>query len=579
MKQDLVLLFQAVLSALQLPDQAIKIIRTENILHGDYTTNIAFLLGKELKQNPVAIAQNIVNFLNEQKKRVQKDERFTILQDIDELEVAGPGFINLKLSHARLSSIVDRVIKEKESFGTRRKDEPRTIVVEFAHPNTHKAFHIGHLRNITTGECMVRLLTAGGDKIIRVNYQGDVGMHIAKALYALLKLSTFSDQLSEVRKQSIQEKVSFLGKAYAAGSSKYEADEEAKKQIGEINKKIYAKDPEIIELYQETRQWSLDYFETIYQRVGSHYDRYYFESEVYEAGKENVHAGLAKGIFVEDKGAIIFPGEKFGLHNRVFITGEGNPTYEGKEMGLGPLQFKEYHPDKIIHVVGPEQAGYFQVCFEALAQLFPETRGKEQHLVYGWVKLKHGKMSSRTGNVVLGEWLLDEVKQSIYSIIDQSESKYTQEEKDSIAEACAIAAVKYGFLKVGLSQEISFDIEESINIHGDSGPYLLYAYARCKSVLKKATAIPSGENNNLNTEERALCRLLMFYPDVVAEAADQYAPSSIITYMIDLAQTFNSLYAKHQILDNPFRLELTAATAQLIKNGLALLGIETVERM
>ena len=472
----------------------------------------------------------------------------------------------------------------------------KTYMVEFAHPNTHKAFHIGHLRNITTGECAVRLLESQGNRVIRANYQGDVGMHIAKALYALLNVSSFNQEVGKVT--GIKNRVEFLGKAYAAGSKAFEESDDVKKIIGDINIKIYARDPSIYSIYRETRQWSLDYFDSIYKRVYTHYDRFYFESEVYESGKKYVLAALKKGIFEESDGAIIFPGEKFGLHNRVFITSDGNTTYEGKDIALARLQFDEYHPDLIIHCVGPEQVSYFQVLFKALEQVFPDTKGKEFHLVYGWVKLKHGKMSSRLGNVVLGEWLIDEVKKAINKILDQSISKDTKLDHDLISETIAIGAIKYSFLKVSTPSEIAFDLEESINTNGDSGPYLQYAYARCKSVLRKAQisskqkAASSKENDNsflptnyqlpttnFNPEERAVARFIAHFPDVVTDAATRFAPNVICTYLFQLAQAFNLFYAKHTIVGNDLRLALTAATAQILKNGLYLLGIQTLERM
>ncbi len=456
----------------------------------------------------------------------------------------------------------------------------KRIMVEFAHPNTHKAFHIGHLRNITTGESIVRLLESQGNEVIRVNYQGDVGMHIAKALYALLELVPYKDQVKEIT--GVHERVEFLGKAYAAGSTAFEASDEVKKTIGEINIKIYAKNPSVYPLYRKTRQWSLDYFDEIYRRLGTHYDRFYFESEFYELGKKYVTEGIKKGIFEESKGAIIFPGEKLGLHNRVFVTGEGNATYEGKEIGLGRVQFDEYDPDLIIHVVGPEQAAYFQVLFKALEQVFPDTSGKEYHLIYGWVKLKEGKMSSRLGNVVLGEWLLDEAKKSIYKILETTRSsEYTQELRDEIAEKAAVAAVKYSFLRVGVSGDIAFDLEASVSFEGDSGPYLQYTYARARSVLRKAQNISHLSNiSHLgNLEERALARAIMQFPDIVADAAENFAPNTLCTYLFHLAQQFNLFYAHNPILGDPKRLTLASATAQVLHNGLYLLGIETLEQM
>jgi len=492
------------------------------------------------------------------------------------------------LTEASLSSRVSQVLKDGERYGTSHTpvdihvgeavSTAKRIMVEFAHPNTHKAFHIGHLRNITTGESIVRMLEATGHEVIRVNYQGDVGMHIAKCLWAMTNLAECDP--GSVRGKEIHERVEFLGKAYAAGSTRYEADEEVKAATGAINKQIYAKDPAIYPLYQETRAWSLEYFEGIYQRVNTHYDRFYFESEFYELGKKYVAEGVTKGIFEKSDGAIIFPGEKYGLHNRVFVTKEDNATYEGKEIGLGRVQFDEYHPDLIVHVVGPEQVGYFQVLFAALAMMFPDTKGKEYHKVYGWVKLKHGKMSSRTGQVVLGEWLLDEAKKSVFEILKQSKSNYTEEDQEDIAEKGAIAAVKYAFLRVSTDQEIAFDLKESVSFDGDSGPYLLYTYARSKSVLRKAgnEKVHIG-NEPLNAEERSLARFISFYPEVVSDAARTLSPSVLCSYLFKLAALFNLLYQKHPILNSPQRLALTTAAAQVLKNGLSLLGIATVERM
>ncbi len=568
---------------------------------------------------------------------------------IERVEVAGPGFINMYVSEANLINQVERVLEEENAYGIslnaevqpqkkagengkpkngkksakiaskdgdlphknpREKDavdysarqngtdqqvlskkmmsEPgkKRVMVEFAHPNTHKAFHIGHLRNITTGECVVRLLESQGHEVIRANYQGDVGMHIAKALYALTTLTPYKDEVKTV--SGIHERVEFLGKAYAAGSAAYEESDETKKTIALINKKIYARDMIIYPLYKETRQWSLDYFDGIYKRVYSHFDRLYFESETYESGKTNVLEGLEKGIFQESDGAVIFPGEKYGLHTRVFITKEGNPTYEGKDMGLAPLQHQEHHPDFIMHVLGPEQFSYTRVIFQALDLLFPEDAGKQYHLVYGWVKLKHGKMSSRLGNVVLGEWLLDEAKKAILEILDKNKSNYSESEQNDIAEKAAVAAVKYSFLKVGVSSEIAFDLEASVSFEGDSGPYLQYTYARAKSVLRKGAgdgAQGTGkielnpEPSALNPDERLLARAITQFPDMVKEAAENFAPNTICTYLFQLAQNFNGFYANNPIVGNELRLALTKATAQVIKNGLYLLGIDVLEQM
>lgn len=638
MKTQVQQVFAEIVKHMGISDAEIVIDFPENAKHGEYTTNIAMVLSKRLKAPPRDIAQKIVD-------QITSYQTTSGGSWIDRVEIAGPGFINLYVTDMCFGSVIETVLNRKESYGSNQfpifpaspagrnfqfsqagvknapenitgknrqknvdkkgksnrknvdtagkvtevasrasRGDSKTVMVEFAHPNTHKAFHIGHLRNITTGETIVRLLESQGYRVIRANYQGDVGMHIAKTLYALLEDPIFNVQFSKIKTEVIDKKVEFLGKAYAAGSKSFEEDEAAKKKIGNINKLIYAKDPAVFEIYTETRQWSLDYFEAIYKRVYTHYDRYYFESDMYEKGTNFVREGVKKGVFEESKGAVIFPGEKFGLHNRVFITSEGNATYEGKEIALGRMQFDEYNPDLIIHCVGPEQAGYFQVLFKALEQMFPETTGREYHLAYGWVKLKEGKMSSRSGNVVLGEWLIEEVKKAILEIIDSNTFKQIDIDRDSISETLAISAIKYAFLKVSTNQEIAFDLKESINTNGDSGPYLLYAYARCKSVLRKANISDVSNLSNLsdlelNDDERLVARLIMQFPDIVKAAADNYAPNTLCTYLFQLAQAFNVFYGKNPIVGDEKRIALTAATAQVLKNGLHLLGINVLERM
>lgn len=605
--------------------------------HGDYATNVAMIayqrhlrgVHPRLRRGPQPAIQRASHLGGEETPQELAQliiAAFPRNDYLEKIEVAGPGFLNFWLKTEFLLKETGEVLKKGDDYGktlyychsTLVPERGRKrIMVEFAHPNTHKMFHIGHLRNISTGESIVRILEANGAEVIRANYQGDVGLHIAKCLWAIKK-----NDIEKLKKKdtSLDEKIKFLGESYAQGSKAYEEDEAAKKEIGQINKEIYQKTSKISELWQETRAWSLDYFARIYRRVDSHFDRYYFESEVYEVGKKNVLQGLEKGIFEKSERAVIFPGEKFGLHNRVFITGEGNATYEGKDMGLGPLQFSEYRPDLIIHVVGPEQKGYFEVVFKALEQLFPETKGKEFHLVYGWVRLKKGKMSSRTGQVVLAEWLLDEVKKRLQE---------TYRMKEEIAESVAVAAVKYSLLKVSTRQEIAFDINESINLEGDSGPYLQYTYARCMSVLAKASqgktsggigeptpkhlggvmasqAQPATPEVGIAPEELTLLRTLYKFPEVVEESGKNYAPNLICTFLFDLAQKYNLFYNEHSILkpvvsdpgssygrNDPglssaeksveeirqFRLALTAATAQIIKNGLDLLGIKVVNKM
>ncbi len=659
-KDEIKSLLNQVLAEIGACGIAVEITVPENSVHGDYTTNVALRLAGQLKKSPMDIALQVKEALEREKKLFeskhsdhniyqehQKESAVivnnAVLQDIERIEIVPPGFINLFWSEAKLSSELSQLLDLGKSYGTVRKSIGQKIMVEFAHPNTHKAFHIGHLRNITTGEASVRLLEATGHEVIRANYQGDVGMHIAKALYGLLenseigpkfqKFYSLSDPASSagesrsVRKSSrlhsddklITERVDLLGQAYAVGSKAFEENEEAKAIIKDINALIYAsaqkfakergRDPgsidylslvanhrypveQIYQLWKATRQWSLDYFDIVYSRVDSKYQRFYFESECL-SGVDLSRQAVVQGVLQQSEGAIIFDGKRYGLDTRVFVNNLGLPTYEGKELALAKMETTEFGKlTRIIHVVGPEQASFFQVSFKVEELLGFVPPGVQKHLIYGFVRLKHGKMSSRTGKVILGEWLLDEAKKEVQKILDQSIKKYPKKQQNDIAEKAAIAAVKYAFLKVTTTSDIAFDFAESVNIHGDSGPYLQYTYARCKSVLRKShlSDLSNLSDLEMNTEERRLARQLIYFPEIVADAAANYAPSTLCTYLFDLAQMFNTFYAKHPILvkvgsqslahgQANLRLALTGAVAQVLGNGLYLLGIETVEEM
>ena len=612
-----------------------EVSRPENADHGEYTTNIAMVLAQKNKLRPIDIAKKIQEQIEGVLASMQKEagdlttyqtgqtipgfrikpEWKKALQAISRVEIAGPGFLNIYFSEAKLSTLVFELLFSEDSAKIRQKstklEKGKTIMVEFAHPNTHKAFHIGHLRNITIGECLIRLFESQGNTVVRANYQGDVGMHIAKALYALLYIAPYKDEVDNTT--GLIERVNFLGKAYAAGSGAYESDEKAKEKIHDLNYLIYASAERFAEeqglpkassdyltiggisedkteleriyvLWKETRQWSLDYFDHMYRRVGTHYDRLFFESECLR-GVDLAKEAVKKGILTKDEGAIIFDGKPYDMDTRVFVNSLGLPTYEGKELALVATQMKEFPMiSKLIHVLGPEQKSFTKITFKAEELLGIIKPGIQYHLAYGWVKLKKGKMSSRTGQVVLGEWLIDIVKEEIHIKVLDNISKYKDSNKidaNIVSEALAIAAVKYSFLKVGTYQEIAFDIDESINMNGDSGPYLLYTYARCQSVLRKAGTGDESiqENQKLTSEERALARFLLYFLEIVAEAAEIYAPNILCTYLFTLAQAFNLFYQKCPILENPYRLKLTEATAQVLKRGLYLLGIQTVERM
>jgi len=536
---------------------------TPQLQFGDFSSNVALILAKKLKQNPIEIAEKI-------KENMHQDE------DIESVQVVKPGFINIWLSKKSLITPLEKAVRAQFepppfSYGPEKK-----VMVEFAHPNTLKLFHIGHLRNIATGESVVRMLAAVGNKVIRTNYQGDVGLHIAKCLWGVQQMMKARDT-KMFDTLSLAEKNKLIGKAYSEGQTAYEADEKAKAEIIEVNKKIYTKDAQIVDLWQITREWSLAYFEEMYTRLYSHFDRCYFESEVYEQGLKIAQELLAKGILEKSEGAVVFNGEKYGLDTRVFINSLGFPTYEGKELGLAAKEFSDFGLfDKCIHVVSPEQISFFKITFK-VEELLDQKKygGKQYHLVYEWVKLKEGKMSSRTGNVVEVSWLLDEIKKKILEKFENA---------GGIAETLAVAAVKYSFLKNATNSQIAFDIDESVSLEGNSAPYILYTYVRTRSILTKETENSGIYPDIISSDEKLMLRLIYQYSDKIYKAAATLSPNIIAAYLYELCREYNLFYQKNSILkaepDQKYiRLEITKAVGAIIKHGLDLLGIKTVEKM
>jgi arginyl-tRNA synthetase len=536
--------------------------KPQNENFGDYSSNVALVVSKILKKNPFDVAKELAENLNSSR---------STLSFIAKVEAVKPGFINFYLSEEFLKNNLQEAVGEEYGFGKSLAN--KKIMVEFTDPNPFKEFHIGHLYTNTVGESVSRLLVAMGANLKRVNYQGDVGMHVAKAIYGIQRLKL---TVQSLEKEDLKNRIKSLGEAYASGSGAYEDDEEAKKEIEQLNKKIYAKDKAVMDLYNKGRQWSLEYFETIYKRLGTKFDFYYFESEVGSSGLELVKEYLKKGIFEESQGAVIFPGKKYGLHDRVFINSLGLPTYEAKELGLAFKKYNDFKFDQSIVITANEIIGYFKVLLMALGKINPDLAAKTKHLTHGMVKLPSGKMSSRTGNIVAGEWLLDEAKKLL-------KSKYPEME-DEILEQVSVGAIKYALLKSSLGHDIEFSFEESINIQGNSGPYVQYTFVRTQSVLEKVKSEAKiGEKDlKLEPEEISLLRALSNFPEVVSAAGEKFAPNVLCNYLFDLAQKFNLFYQKHKIIgsDNEdFRLNLTRGVGQVLKNGLSLLGIQAPSKM
>ncbi len=539
-----------VLAELNLPVAEIKIDFPEDFNHGAYTTNVAMALAKQVGEKPIDLAEKIAG-----KLRSNLLARGGGPEGVSEVKVASPGFINFFLTPEFLASVVSEVNQAGKSYGLNQSRVGQKVILEYTDPNPFKEFHIGHLMSNTIGEAFSRLVEASGAEVKRACYQGDVGMHVAKAIWG-----------ARGKNLSVKE----LGEAYVAGSKAYEENEEAKKEIIEINKKVYDRsDEEINKIYDWGRKVSLDYFETIYQKLGTKFDFYFFESETGKFGAELVKENVGQVFEAGENGAVIFSEQKSGLHTRVFINSEGLPTYEAKELGLAKIKYDKYPYDLSVVVTGNEINEYFKVLLKALSLIYPELAAKTKHHSHGMLRLPTGKMSSRAGNVISAEALIDEAKTMV---------------RDN--EEVAIGAIKYAILRQAPGKDIIFDMEKSLSLEGDSGPYLQYALVRARAVLKKAQdndLHQLTENGPAEFVHGPLEQLLLQYPEVVARAQTELAPQHLVTYLTSLAGAFNAFYAKETIVDQTpasvYRTSLTQAVAHVLHSGLTLLAIPTPEKM
>ena len=531
-----------------------------NFDFGDYSTNVAMVLAKKNGQSPKNLARQIVSKILEAGNGNIKDA-----------QVAGPGFINIYLSEKFFVENLRKIISVEGDYGLGQILNGKKVMVEYTDPNPFKEFHIGHLMSNTIGEALSRIIEASGAEIKRACYQGDIGLHVAKAIWGYRQNQKKTDLTA-----------GDWGKFYAIGAKAYDESEDLKKEINEINRQIYERsDPAINEAYDSGRKVSLAYFETIYRRLGTNFDFYFFESETGEIGKKIVEEGLVKNVFEKSDGAIVFRAENYDshLHTRVFINSLGLPTYEAKELGLAELKHEKYPYDISVSVTGNEIVGYFKVVLKALEQLRPELVTKIKHVAHGMLRLPTGKMSSRTGDVVTAELLISEAKKKVSEkIIDR---ELSSEEKEKITEAVAIGALKYSILKQSAGRDIVFDFDKSLSFEGDSGPYLQYSYARAKSVLAKVGEF-SDDGFKLKAEISEVEKVLSRFPEVVERAYLELAPQHLATYLISLAGVFNSYYSKNKIIGSEaesYRLTLTEAVSKVLAKGLSLLGIPVLEKM
>ena len=426
-----------------------------NMVMGDIAL-ACFPFAKQLGKSPVDVAHEVQEKITEMESDV-----------ISRVEVSGP-YINFFIERSFLAShIMEEVLEKGEDYGKHLQSKKTQILVEYGCPNPLKAFHLGHVKNLITGESVARVLENAGYDVKRVNYQGDVGMHVAKSLWGIYNSKEEFDVLES---KPLKERITYLGRVYANGATHFEKGDVEKAEVVAYNKKVYTKDPSIQGVYKKAIDWSLEYFDELYTTFDTRFDVLYFESQMYERGVEIVQKGVESNIFTKSDGAIIFKGSEHGLHDRVFINSEGFPTYEAKDLALAEKHFSDFSPDSIIHVVGKEQTEYFKVVFKAMEQTLSKSKGKEFHIPGGFLQLKGDKkMSSRAGSVITGDTLVQVTKQEVERIMADSEV----DDKTAVVDAVTMAAIKYTTLKSDITKDVAFDIEDAVKTHGESGPYLL----------------------------------------------------------------------------------------------------------
>lgn len=524
---------------------------------GDYSTNVALQLAKPLAKNPREVAEALSVKLRE-----------TLADSLSDVTVAGPGFINLTLN----DTVLLGALQTKPAQTLLGK----VVIAEYSDPNPFKILHAGHVYTTVVGDAIANLMEVAGGEVKRVNYGGDVGLHVGKTMWAMIRRlgGELPAKLDEI---PAGERSAWMAAAYVEGNTAYDDDEAAKSEIVTLNKRVYQlhndndHDSPFAQIYWTCRQWSYEAFDAFYERLGTKLDKYYPESEVANSGLKMVKQQIGQ-VFENSDGAVIFKGEPFGLHTRVFINKQGIPTYEAKEVGLIAKKFDDYHFDRSIVVTANEQEQYMAVVMKAIEQFMPDLVRASTYVPHGMVKLSGGvKMSSRRGNIIPATEVLDVT----------AEANRAMSGKDD--ERTVLGAIKYAFLKVRIGGDLVYEPKESVSLEGNSGPYLQYAHARAQSILRKApetlTDLKSAE---LQKDERSLVRKISEYSEVVDNAIAELMPHHVCTYLYELAQTFNRFYEHNRVIDDErqgLRLSLVKKYAQTLHDGLQILGIHAPDKM
>ena len=531
---------------------------------GDYATNVALVLAKSLGKNPREIAEQIA-------VELKKQDIFS------SVEIAGAGFINMRLADAYLIRELGGILENPDNYGRPNTYKNKVVVTEYSDPNPFKVLHVGHLYTSIVGDAISNLIELSGGEVHRVNFGGDVGLHVAKTMWAIVENldGENPEKLAEIPANKRSE---WMGEQYVIGTRAYEDSLEAKSAIIENNKKIYAiqknddHESPLAQIYWICRQWSYDYFNAFYKRIGTKFEKYYPESETAEIGLETVIEQRDKGVYQDSNGAIVFDGESYGLHTRVFVNSEGLPTYEAKDVGLSIKKWQDYEFDQSVIITGNDIIEYMKVVLKSIEQFAPKLSERTLHFTHGNVKLAGAvKMSSRKGNFLRAVDVIDMVA---------DEYKKAQDKAD---DAAVLGAIKYAFLKNRLGADLIFEPRESVNMTGNSGSYLQYSHARARSILRKVNvAVSENVATDFDEFERLLIVKLTEWPEVLGVSVSELTPHTICSYLYELTQTFNRFYENSHVAGDPrvnIRARLVTAYAEILRIGLTILGITAPDRM
>lgn len=558
MRDRIITEVKTALAALGADELPFAVERPHDPTHGDFATNAAMVAAKPLGRSPRDIATELATTLTDR------------LPEIAAITVAGPGFINFTVQRSVLTDTLVTIVTNPRAWGRSEQEAGEVVLIEYTSPNLFKPLHIGNLVGNIVGEAFTRLFEFAGAEVKRLNYPSDIGLTVAKGVWGLTKTGGDPHDIHA------------LGLAYRTGNDAYEAAGSEHEEIKNVNRALYAKsDNELNRLREIGITTSKVQLAELCRKLGTHFDFEKTESEVSERGQEIVRGAIGS-VFTESEGAVVYQGEKVGLHTRVFLTSQGLPTYEAKD--IGNFTYKEAaYPNwtKSIIVTGNEQTEYFKVLFSALNELFPTARERVlEHIPTGFLTLTTGKMSSRKGNVLTGESSLEELEAEA-----RERATVSGEALPHLTEQVAVAALKYQILRHNIGSNIVFDKEKALSFEGDSGPYLQYTYARIASVVERAAALGiTPSTSNTPTEPYLTERILPHFPDVIATALHERAPHKVVTYLTELAGEFNSFYNQEKIADPndvhaPYKVHLAIAVKETLKNGLWVLGIEAPERM